>query len=124
MRVIIVVGIVLVLVGLLGGLGANRVAPDRYTGKEVFLTEQSYTSFKEVVGAKGIDITQLVVLSSNPPIVVSYDVWVKKGVEFPYGTRHTLESWILPFLLGGMGLVLLLVMGATYLLERGREDTE
>jgi hypothetical protein len=56
-----------------------------YEGKIVFDDEQSYTEFKQVIGREDIEINDILVLSSDPPIVVQYDIDVPSDVEFPYG---------------------------------------
>jgi large-conductance mechanosensitive channel len=60
---------------------------DYYSGKEVFTTEEQYTKFKQSLvdsNAKW-ETKDMQVLSSDPPIIVSYKVGVEKGQAFPYG---------------------------------------
>lgn len=57
-----------------------------YSGKDVFRTTQEYIEFKECIGREGVGIDEMVVLSSEPPIVVKYSVIVERGIEFPYGS--------------------------------------
>jgi len=58
-----------------------------YIGKETFRTQQEYTDFKEAVSNPEINIVNMQSLSSEPPIVVSFDVEVPPKVVFAYGVK-------------------------------------
>ena len=61
-----------------------------YQGKEVFQTTEAYQNFKIEVGAEKVDIEEMEVLSSAPPIVVQFEVNAPKGLGFPYGQKDAL----------------------------------
>ncbi len=57
-------------------------------GKLVFETEQEYGQFKRAVGQDGIEIDSILVLSSDPPIVVDFMVTRDAGIQFAYGEER------------------------------------
>jgi len=82
-------------------------APQDYKGKEVFTTVGEYTEFKTALASDQVTITKLEVLSSDPPIVVQFEVVVPRGYPFLYGSIQyfTLVGaiMILPSFLGLFG---------------------
>lgn len=72
---------------LIGSFGYIISLPTRnhYTGKEVFTTEKAYSEFKYVIGDEDVEIENIQVLSSEPPIVVEYEVSVPLDKTFAYG---------------------------------------
>ena len=61
------------------------VEDNRYQGTEVFNSEQDYIKFKEAIVDNEAKIIKAEVLSSTPPIIVSYDI---KAKDFPYGEEQ------------------------------------
>ena len=77
--------------------------PIEYSGKEVFYSEQEYVEFKEIVGARDVHITEMITLSSAPPIVVQYKVLIPRGMGFPYGEEDKVAP-IVGYILAIIGL--------------------
>lgn len=81
---VLVIGLGLVIgVFLLLSFGSNY-----YNGKMTFSTEQEYTQFKIALSnpAVSYEPTDLSVLSSAPPIIVSFSgIAVSQDATFPYG---------------------------------------
>lgn len=82
-------GILLVMIAVfvLAIIPAVEKSPVEYKGKEVFRTESEYSQFKEVVGQKEVQIQSVTVLSSSPPIVTTFSVFVPYDMDFGYGER-------------------------------------
>ena len=76
-----------------------------FEGKEIFQTTEEYGSFKEAVGIPEVTIREVFVLSSEPPIVVDYQIEASRGLDFPYGERGFLPSSLLFGLLFAFGSV-------------------
>ena len=86
----------------------------QYEGKIVFHDNQSYVGFKQVVAETAVEITDIIVLSSSPPIVVQYNINAPSDFNFPYGNHPDAARAKLPkvgFMLisGAVGIFLLLV---------------
>ena len=69
-------------------------AANEYYGKEVFTTEQSYDIFKQELvtsnatwSASSQANSYVQALSSDPPIIVHFDVFVARGTDFSYGKK-------------------------------------
>lgn len=98
-----------------------EVSPVKYSGKEVFYTEVEYSQFKEAVGQKDVEIMDVLVLSSDPPIVVEFNVSVPYDRAFDYGIKgkHTgfsiEEGAVAYFLIGGYCLLFM-----PWLINNGR----
>ena len=58
-----------------------------YGGKVVFETEEEYSDFKRAVGDDVVDIRDIMTLSSEPPVVVDFEVRVPYDYSFGYGDR-------------------------------------
>ncbi len=60
---------------------------ESYSGKLVFYTEKDYSEFKLELAKPEVDFNSrnILVLSSDPPIVVQFYVNVPNGYKFPYG---------------------------------------
>jgi len=94
------IGLMFLMLGVLR-LTAVLPMPNTYLGKEVFETETQYSDFKRAVGAEEININTIDVLSSEPPIVVSFNVRVPYGNTFPYGEKQShLSSYITVTVMG------------------------
>ena len=108
-------GIVLAVVGgILGGRYAQQHDDRLYSGKEVFFTQEEYTTFKIEVAKKEVAVEKTYILSSDTPIIVDFTVRVPYDHNFPYG-RNTGSAgvWILWMLVPGAiamvcGVVLIL----------------
>ena len=100
-----VVGFLLIIGLVLLCLGAYTLgwADDNYKGKEIFQTETDYANFKNIVGQDNIYITDILELSSAPPIVVDFNISVPHNYPFPYGNLQSphLEG----FVVVGLGVV-------------------
>ena len=101
------------LLSLIGGsiyLGVYWSShPDvSYEGREIFTSQEEYSEFKRHVMEaldQGTVMTEMKVLSSEPPIIVEFDLGIHgQDYEFPYGERGLLSFWFLAFFvfLGGM----------------------
>ena len=85
------------------------LAPDRYGGKAVFSSVGEYQVFKEAVASEEVDIKSLDVLSSDPPIVVSFSVVVPRGSSFEFGEKSDKSVTM------GVGLLaFFLLLGLTF----------
>lgn len=67
---------------------AVMTSPLQYTGKVVFESESEYSQFKVAVGHPDVDINEIDVLSSDPPIVVRFDISTPYNMDFNYGTTQ------------------------------------
>ena len=88
---ILLVSIIIVICSVaFGGLALYNHNPEgyRYTGKEVFYTIEEYQMFKEFLIQKGIRIEDMKALSSEPPILVSYEIIVPVDIPMPYSYEH------------------------------------
>lgn len=55
-----------------------------YSGDVVFATEDAYVNFKEYLMKTEVEITDIQILASEPPIWVRYSVSVPRSWDFPY----------------------------------------
>jgi len=80
-------------------------SPARYSGTEIFWVEEEYITFKEVIADTEAELEKVEVLSSKPPIVVTYKVRVAGDIEFPYGEREDRylfdSNWLYAIIAGG-----------------------
>ena len=103
----IVVGVLL----LLGASVCSLLVESEYfyEGKVVFETEAEYTAFKVAVGDTEVRINEMMVLSSEPPIVAEFIIEAPKSLDFQYGKKGGLPSgWPFNALLGAGGACLLI----------------
>jgi len=100
--------LVLLILALLGvSIWGGFFAPDTYSGKEVFQTEQEYTSFKEALAYDEVKIIKSYSLTSTPPIVVSFTITSSRDHSFPYGHKSLSNTAISLFgIIAGIGLLL------------------
>ena len=63
-----------------------------YLGKAVFETEAEYVAFKVAVGDTEVHINEMMVLSSEPPIVAEFWIEAPDSLDFQYGKRGILPS--------------------------------
>lgn len=107
---------ILVIVGFYCGFGIPMFMNiDKvYEGHEVFNTETEYIQFKQILvdtnaqwGRNG----RMDVLSSTPPIIVDYEVWVGKDILFPYGRWTNDGLRVLGAALGFIGIGVLSIAG-------------
>ena len=86
----IVVGVLL----LLGASVCSLLVESEYfyEGKVVFETEAEYTAFKVAVGDTEVRINEMMVLSSEPPIVAEFWIEAPDSLDFQYGKRGILPS--------------------------------
>ena len=93
----------------------NRSATSEYSGKVVFLTENEYTQFKEVMADPRVryDAENMSVLSSSPPIVVSFRITTPSSMEMPYG-RHS-DGVLLDMIVSLIITTPLIALGLFYL---------
>jgi len=90
--------------GLWGGL--DYMCTPRYSGTEIFWQEGEYVAFKRAIANADGTLEEATVLSSTPPIVVTYTIKVPKGTEFPYGNLSGTEipfedNWLTFLIVGG-----------------------
>lgn len=79
------IGFCLVVMG--AGLFLGFFSDDSYSGKETFRTEQEYTLFKEAISSPDVHIQSMQSLSSEPPIVVNFQIMTPRDEAFPYGKK-------------------------------------
>jgi len=75
---------------------------DTYSGKELFTTQEEYSNFKSIISKEKIEIKSTNVLSSDPPIVVSFKIQTPRVIGFPYGSRIKSFSSSKDSLTGGL----------------------
>jgi len=80
-------------IGLSFIAGNQKVTSYRYEGRIAFNSEQDYGKFKQFLADnKDIEIDEgnLIILSSEPPIVVDYSLIVDSNIVFPfeYASRY------------------------------------
>ena len=63
----------------------SEITQYQNSGKIVFETVEDYGQFKRLMGNEAVAIEDVLVLSSEPPIVVEFTVKRQAGFEFPYG---------------------------------------
>lgn len=104
---IIILGLIALAVGLSLLIAPPGGTHALYEGKEMFHTEEEYKTFKLEMGQSGVEIQDLKMLSSEPPIVVAYSVTADNDYIFPYGEKHTRrqESTEAAVMLGGLTLL-------------------
>jgi len=96
-NILLVLGILVCVVGgVVGGIYLYNHGDVYFSGKEVFLTHEDYTAFKIEVGKRNVQLRDVVVLSSELPVVVDFEVLVPYSYDFLYGERTGTEgSWVL-----------------------------
>lgn len=106
MKFVIIIWAIMVLVGTMVWWipYEERVADRFYEGKLVFETEQEYSNFKRAVGNSDVRIGNLVVLSSDPPIVVDFSVRVPEGMVFNYGKASRADFAIIPMMVAAFAI--------------------
>ena len=87
---IVVLLTVLVLVGV--GFGLSYLwgveGTTSYSGTVVFTTEEDYVDFKLAFAGEDVDLLDVAILASEPPMIVSFEAQVSHyNYEFPYGER-------------------------------------
>ncbi len=102
--------------GWFGGMKSIEDTAINYDGKVVFTTEEEYTTFKEIIGNEAVYISEVQVLSSAPPIVVSFEVMTSTEYEFPYGNRDSWTRYALYGLFAFMGGLAMAVIA--YLIDK------
>jgi len=97
MRIFLVL-LILVLLGV--SIWGLFFAPEVYSGKEVFQTEQEYTSFKEALAYDEVKIIKSYSLTSAPPIVISFTITSSRDYSFPYGHKSSSNT-----IVGSLGII-------------------
>lgn len=108
-----VLGITCIAMAIIIGF-ISPVAGYGYEGRLVFQSENEYSKFKEyIVANPEIRISAsdnayyLLVLSSAPPILIDYRIYVPSDVEFPYNYKSKYNpSAILPIVYGVAGTLM------------------
>jgi len=100
--------------GLIGLVGSEVYSAD----KLVFNTPEEYTQFKESLVPSNVKVLEISVLSSGPPIIVTFRVSLPRGETFPYG-REVSMPWLF---VGVVALVLgfVVAVGVDVLESYGR----
>lgn len=88
----------LLLVGTAAGcyfaVSAAMNAEEHYdisSGKVVFETTQEYGDFKRAIADPEVTIEKMDVYSSDPPIVVDFEVTLPDENDFTYGTKKEVD---------------------------------
>lgn len=108
--IIAIIGLVIVVVvGIIGGRYAYQHDGRLYSGKETFLTQVEYTTFKMEVAREEVAVETMYALSSDVPIVVDFTVQVPYDYNFPYGkdvgiAEGNFEVWVMipTFIIAGL----------------------
>ena len=101
------IGIMLLTIWGTTAIVMHTYAP-RYTGTEIFWTQKEYVEFKEAIVEYNGELEKATVLSSEPPIVVTFTIRTKEEAGFPYGNppfHLPYESYWYVFLAVGGGLL-------------------
>ena len=82
---------------------------DVYEGKVAFWSEEEYVEFKKVMAPTQVQIVELDILSSEPPIIIQFKVEVDKDFEFSYGKKEevVIPGWALPVGLSLLGFAII-----------------
>ena len=111
---VIVIGVTILAVSILGILQSSKVATEiDYRGAIIFNTTEGYTDFKAYLLTEGVDINNVDVLSSEPPIWVNYDVTVGTDAKFPFPydrMYHVVPMWYLSATGFGVALGILVLL--------------
>lgn len=83
-----------------------------YSGKEVFQTESSYREFKESIAIPDVKLEDIIVLSSEPPIIVEFTVTVGRDISLNYGHKDNtpLITGLLLIVTGLTGAILSIIL--------------
>ncbi len=83
-----------VLAVVFGGLALYNQDPTvhKYTGKEVFDTNQGYQEFKEFIAQKGVEILDIQALHSEPPIIVAYQIAIPAEMAMPFTYEYKVQK--------------------------------
>ena len=78
-----IIGGAIFLVGIVVGFLIEPLTSDTYNGKVSFENESDYSVFKEVLSGKDVSFLtrDILVMSSEPPIVVQFRIKVPEGQE-------------------------------------------
>ncbi len=101
-RVFFITGTLLIILGvLLFTPIAQHWGTTYYEGTEVFNTEREYILFKQALVDSRASVERLSILSSEPPIIVTFDISVDSSFIFLYGdkrgTSTTLGGFLISF---------------------------
>ncbi len=70
------------------GITESRPGDAIYEGTEIFSTEGEYQEFKAILVSSEVELLDVAVLSSSPPIIVKFEVKTASlDLTFPYGER-------------------------------------
>jgi len=112
----------IIVATLIGGIFWSTL-PTFYEGKETFYTKTEYQDFKIALDNPSVSIDEMIVLSSDPPIVIQYTIAIPHGESFPYGEIN--KSWKY-----GTPIFLFIVFGAVsfivfhyYLIQIHKEES-
>jgi hypothetical protein len=107
---LIALGVILTITGL-----CITPTVDAYSGRVVFNTESDYSQFKQVLADQDVDISDMTVLSSAPPILVQFNqVQVSHNIYFPYGEKQFFPHWL--FIVGaGLAIGMLFMLALSYM---------
>lgn len=114
-----VVALLFILVGTVSGIliATTPLRQTTYSGRVVFDTEQEYSAFKRALSQPYVSFNNddVLVLSSEPPIVVQFHVNTQPEYPFPYGTYKTFGD--VAIVVGGVASVLVAwVLGSIMLI--------
>jgi len=101
-------------------------ADSTYSGQEVFLTQQSYDTFKSDIKARvyedNLTLGSFNVLASEPPIIVSFGITTPYNYEFPYGKSRTHDMDVFLITILSLGIFLISVGLPSVLMFGGDEE--
>lgn len=111
---LVVVALVVVVVGSFCTWDlAIEQGTARYRGRAVFESDAEYGKFKRAIVDNNADIREMNILSSTPPIIADFDVFVDAEHDFGYGEREAIPAiWFvvpLVFLLMGFAISVIFI---------------
>ena len=110
-KALLVLGILACIAGgVIGGIHSYLTADMIYAGKEVFFAEEEYTQFKMEVGRDEVRVSDISVLSFDPPIVVVYKVRTPHGYQFAYGDGYVDSDCVAPWMFVSAPMAILVVV--------------
>lgn len=81
---LVILGVVVFAFGVVFLVEAEALDPVDYRGSAVFNTEQEYQDFKMYIIESDYQLLDATLLSSDPPLLVAYEVRVPGGETFVY----------------------------------------
>ena len=92
-RVILGIGIALAVAGgIVWNINLNTIDRWEHKGQEVFYTQSDYSQFKQSLVDDRVIYWEADALSSEPPIIVTFEIITVKDYPLPYGNIRPLSK--------------------------------